>query len=1794
MDFPNSVIPDFLTPTPSEPLPTLSVGTGIVDLVQGPGYYASSQQSYDPIASLDFSKPASSSALAAPLGFDPVRTRLDRYQNSDYFQQLGFNPLEGYGNEYKYGSMQTWGDVWGNALGGAWKLAGNTYVEGWKGWGRIADAMTSWDASKLVGTPEELLAQSKIHEDIMNKYAIFSTPEADAGGIFNRKFFGDMVQQSGFALGAIGQFLTEELLTLGLSTQFSLAKLGLRAPAWIGKTVTKADVLADMAKTGEGLWTNKTWVENFVEGAKKFVPLAGTVNDISRYSRAGAGTLQLAAIGVGGARRFLAETNMAMTEARMEAAGTYGELYNNLFDEEVMRTGQMPGADRIQRMQELALDAAYDNFSVNSGILMLSNRLQFDNMFTKFNFGRKVLGESAGYADDVLSVAGKDLTKVYQKGKFGTMGLYGDIAKDFGKKRAAWEVSKSLGKNIFKWEASEGLQEISQDLSNRTLQNYYYELYHGAKDPSLSQSFKESARELNANNQGLKTFLMGALTGRLLSPINYAVGQAKLYGSTNPEQRKQRAADIKENVELINAFYKDPNKFLNEHIANVKVQDRVAKNIDEAIANRDQYAFHNAKTSGFAKTVSAAIKTGMFTPMMNMFKGFADTMDAKEFKEAFGMELTDENISSVKDFFTKASNSAKDFYERWNTLKDRYNDMVIPELYKEGTPERKIANAAKRALDDAIEMMATIDHKAKDAVQRANVLQQEIGRVENIGGSAEIASRILGDIATTQYERSQLLKEITNLESAEKPDAATKKLIKEKKKQLEALDAWITNYALLNQEDKDIRKLFKKTQFNKAFRDYVNAKNAEGKLEDVKVRQSDFNEIYEKFLDYMQLMNDYAEYIDAFNIISNPTQFIMMHDRMVEAILSTGEKMNEEHVQEAEVVSDEENPGGLAGLLETATEDDAQIDEPEDDVEKKEFNQEEFETELTDAYRDYVQKQKAEGADAANPSNFIRFSPTGVNILAKYGVNKSNVYAVPAGATAEQYEQVEFKFGTPPAAPATTTETPDEGSTVGGKLADSDVSVTVGSYTLNLGDKIIPGVEPELTIIGFNPDGTIKIVTQDQTVDVPKETILDVLNNGYAKLVKNPNKGQLPASEINRRDLSQNPRKTPDNGYIPNVAGLRASTLNQANRKDGIDAQLEKQNEGLADGRKAVNGYQKVNHRLEDFETRMNKQGKIVRDVTNINEEYPLVLATSKVAIGKNLMIRVDTEIDDFYEPDFIDSSKKTKRTKADFFDGNGKIKKEAVGTFPVAIYSVVDGKEIKLGYLPTQNWVDAQDLKGEPINIAKEIVVDGVVIPNWENNKTLIRQVRKQMMDEFNNKGIIEKGAVVSEKSDGRLRTSSSMSKLSEVFNPNSKLAIIKNGVPYITPDHSIDDGNLIMPGEVSEVFGNKERLEGWPMIMIPTPSGKTLVSWVSIPMLQDSHIDFVLESWKAFHTLVKQNKAGEKYDKKSEQYKIVQAVYKMYDNKLTDDEAPDFKILQDYWNDYITYTSPLQYDPLRSNTSQITVLPDGTLITWAVETGREEEDKLLIKTPSQLTQDNQDKFYNLAKLVYYNVKFDGRKGRKNNGINSNKKMEFLSVIGGKLVKSTPMTYNQYMFNILETNLAPGIPLDPADENSERIHFNNPVVNFEFTGVDKTSPAPKAAAQPAPVSDKTIEINSNRNRNKEQKNAGAPVLDGYSNGWFAYYTPEGPENRVSFKTQQEALDWIDSKYDAELAALEEPKPADTGSLADMLLGADFGEGLTDFGDFDPGLLDEFEGNKKSIATKIDTLRQDKKIRKDC
>jgi Na+-transporting NADH:ubiquinone oxidoreductase subunit NqrC len=885
--------------------------TGLLDLIDPSPYSGSisGRSSVDPIQQSlqDFANQSTSmETLSAPRFFDYEATQADRYKQSDYFSALGFNPTAGVENEYKYGARQTWGDVWSNGLTGMFKLAGNTFIEGWKGWGNIVDAIasTSWDEAKqdLIGSPEYLMEQDKATKDIMNKYAIFATPESEEG-VFNRKFFGDMLQQSGFAVGAIAQFLSEELLTWGLSTEFSLAKLGLRAPAWAGKVVTKADIANDLVKLGTPLWKSRSVAEGMVLGARKMIPFADTIYDMSKYSKAGAGALQIGAIGLGGLRRTLSEANMAMTEARMEAAGTYGELYNKLYDEHLFATGQAPDTAKLRMIEQSAKDAASDNFMVNTGILMLSNRMQFDNLFARFGVGRNVLGASGEFADDVLKVTGKKIgqeaaekfTKTYAKGRFGTFGLMGDIAADFGKRRAAWEATKSFGKNIFKWEVSEGIQELLQEGSNKVLQDYYYDLYHGVKGGDFSRYIQKAGEE-QYSTQGLKTFLMGAVTGRLLSPINFAVGQAKYYGATSAQQREERKTELATTVSTINAFYENPQSFLNEHIANVKVQDRAAKNMEEALANRDKYQFVNNKDGAFAKLMSSAMKTNMFKAITDNIRSYGETFNDDEFKEAFGINRTEENISSVKEYFNKIADETENFQKNWKALKEKFGDAVMLDLYKEGTPERKMALVAKRALDDALEILATNNYKATRAAERAVKLQTDMANIPALGNSAAAAFRNLAVLENTSKEIALLELEIKNFESIEKKDKATRELIKTKKEQLKALQNWSETYESLKGLGLTQKRKFKKAIT--AFEKYIKSKNLEsGITQEVKLDQ--IEDIYNNLLDYIELNKDSKDYIDAYNILANPIKFAQVHKRFIEGIELAGDKLNKEHLQEA-------------------------------------------------------------------------------------------------------------------------------------------------------------------------------------------------------------------------------------------------------------------------------------------------------------------------------------------------------------------------------------------------------------------------------------------------------------------------------------------------------------------------------------------------------------------------------------------------------------------------------------------------------------------------------------------------------------------------------------------------------------------------------------------------------------------------------------------------------------------------------------------------------------------------------
>jgi hypothetical protein len=880
--------------------------------------------------------------------YDKDKIRAERYMGSDYYKTYGMDP--GVNSEERYGQAQTWGDVMGNALGGGWKLGSQTFWEGWKGWGHMANALFSWDASKLTGSAEELYDLQKDQEEIMNKYAIFETKEGH-DGIFNREFFGSLVQQSGFAFGAGAQFLMESLMTAGIAGALSPVKLGLSAARLtkIGEgAATVSEITRDMQRLNS-VWKSDRFVNTLWNATKKFVPLAETGADIARAAEEGHNFAQLAWIGTGGIKRGLSEFNAAATEARMEAAQTYGTLYNNLYEKYVSTHGTDPIGEDLNRIERLAKDGATDNFIVNTGILAVMNRIEFGNLMDKFSSSKKALSKLATDAEEKAfevsgKIAGKEATQAYRKSDwFGKLGAFRQIKNDFGAGKAYWEAAKSVGLHAGKMEVAEGVQELLQNSSQTAITDYYTDLYDGRKG-----SWEESVDKglgAQASKEGFKTFLMGAVTGKLVSPIQ--TGLMKGYDATrsrfNQGYRDAKTAadkDVQENIELLNAFYKDPKNILNPAIANLKVQDEAAKGMEAALQSQDRFNYNNIKETGAAKLFSTAIKMNMFDSVLDTIESYGEHLTEEEFKQAFGIDFTEAGKGKVREYMTGFASQIKDFYTVWEDLKDRFAGRVKPEQYAasymkdadgkdltndkgekilDPESDRFKALVAKRALDEAIEILATSDYKMKQAVKRAAQLKSEAARVPGIGASVNKAFDIIGSLDTLEKEIKLLTKEIKTLEGIAE-SAELRNQMKEQLANLERIREVHEN-PLTDLDETSARSDFRGKLLN-SYRGYINSVNAQNNNKSI-VSESDVEDTMGQLLDYIKLDKQAGKHIQAYNTLVNPVEFIKVHNKVAEALEEAArnllqarieEMMKEAGVEEVkeelatEIITDEASP----------------------------------------------------------------------------------------------------------------------------------------------------------------------------------------------------------------------------------------------------------------------------------------------------------------------------------------------------------------------------------------------------------------------------------------------------------------------------------------------------------------------------------------------------------------------------------------------------------------------------------------------------------------------------------------------------------------------------------------------------------------------------------------------------------------------------------------------------------------------------------------------------------------------
>lgn len=529
-------------------------------------------------------------------------------------------------------------------------------------------------------------------------------------------------------------------------------------------------------------------------------------------AREGASAAQVVGIGLQGTRRLAQELNMSASEAYFEAISTYGDTLDKMGKQYMLdNNGDAPSFEQFNEMKTLATKASSANYDTNMGILLVTNHLQFGNVFSKFipqnKFAQDLLGEAS---ERVLTVTSrKGLEGVYKKHAiFGTLSTLGKVSKDFGKKEALYQFGKSAFKNVARFEVIEGLQENIQETSAAGWKDYYAGQFNGTKY-TLQEAMGKGLSE-QFTKQGWKTFLMGAMTGSLIRlpsrVLNVAVentNKALLKNAYAKEGMSDPYAafdkQLTEDIALLNSFIKKgKNGNFETKLFNFNNQTQASIDQTAAAAVGSEYNFHNGKDNALLSAVSAANRTGTTDVFINSIKNSISEMTNEQFKIEFGIEIEDTNYSSPQAFAEKVASDIKKYNKAIEDFTRAYKTKFEdPSRYEVDTDDYYVAHYIRQAEEDALHIAALNSIKADMALDRAKQVANELQSSPLLANSSDMVLRVLSDPKMLLPEIGILQNQIkvleTNLREGELDKETKKQLnkeIKSKVKQLEELYKW--------------------------------------------------------------------------------------------------------------------------------------------------------------------------------------------------------------------------------------------------------------------------------------------------------------------------------------------------------------------------------------------------------------------------------------------------------------------------------------------------------------------------------------------------------------------------------------------------------------------------------------------------------------------------------------------------------------------------------------------------------------------------------------------------------------------------------------------------------------------------------------------------------------------------------------------------------------------------------------------------------------------------------------------
>jgi len=680
-------------------------------------------------------------------------------------------------------------------------------------------------------------------------------------------------------------------------------------------------------------------IANFAKGT----PLLGTglryVEKMAVASKNGAEVSHLLGMSLQGGRRLMQEFNMAASEAYFEGVSTYGDTLDKINKQYLDdNNGEIPDAKTYEGWKKLALDASSSNYNTNLGVLLISNHLEFGNLFNKYIPANRFVQEAVESTEEnLIKITSKNgLEGVVKKHEwFGTLGSFNKISDEFGRKEAWIQLGKSALKNSLRFEAVEGFQENIQEITASGWRDYYSAKANGVKH-TLNDSMMDGL-DSQFTKQGWKTWLMGAFTGSLIKIPTRIINQSMQSFAEKVQQAPYKNIGVEDPITVAKNRFDNDIQMLNTYLKNAKVgnfgervfnftaQVDAATQHTEAAGKGLRYEFENSSDNALLSAASIANKLGTIDGFADAIKNTVAQMDADEFKKQFGIDLEDTKYSSPLEFGEKVATDVKKYAKAIDDFTRQYKTKFEdPKKYQPGTPEHATSAYIAYAENELIHMAALNSVKATMSTERGKKLISDLNQLTVLGNSTDLAIRVLTNPNMLLAEKGQLLSSVALLNDtlkAEGLDSKSKKdigdEIKEKEKQLFLLDKWSSFFATRKElaeregkESKDETYVFvgktnnKKTKIKKfgqedavynhtydpkhsevffTFKRLLVSKNKEAGIT-TDIRDSELNEAFDKLQDYMKLDNDTKDYIHHVEILTNKEHFRAIVNHMKDGI----------------------------------------------------------------------------------------------------------------------------------------------------------------------------------------------------------------------------------------------------------------------------------------------------------------------------------------------------------------------------------------------------------------------------------------------------------------------------------------------------------------------------------------------------------------------------------------------------------------------------------------------------------------------------------------------------------------------------------------------------------------------------------------------------------------------------------------------------------------------------------------------------------------------------------------------